>query len=60
MQTSVRSPAPHEQQIDSWSCGLFVMMAIQTFADGWEQPLLGVSAREDIRAGALRALLNVA
>ncbi|EIW56114.1 uncharacterized protein TRAVEDRAFT_50602 [Trametes versicolor FP-101664 SS1] len=59
MSMSVRSPAPHEQQMDSWSCGLFVMIAMQTFADNWEHPLLGDSAKEAVRAGALRALLNV-
>lgn len=55
----LRSPALDERQIDNWSCGLFVMIAIQSFVDGWKDPLLGVSAREDVRAGALRALRNV-
>lgn len=59
LRSSVRSPPVQERQIDNWSCGLFVMVAIQSFSDSWETPLLGESAKEDVRVGALRALLNV-
>ncbi|KAI0645527.1 hypothetical protein C8Q79DRAFT_1104104 [Trametes meyenii] len=59
MTASVHLPAPHDQQIDSWSCGLFVMIALQAFADKWKAPLLGESAKEHVRAGALQALLNI-
>ncbi|KAI0676072.1 hypothetical protein C8Q78DRAFT_1007946 [Trametes maxima] len=59
MTTLVRLPGPCDQQIDSWSCGLFVMIALQSFADEWKTPLLGESAKEHVRAGALQALLKV-
>ncbi|KAL1941730.1 hypothetical protein VTO73DRAFT_6730 [Trametes versicolor] len=52
----VRSPSEGDRQRDSWSCGLFVMIAMQNLADGWPEPLLGESAKEDVRAGALHAL----
>lgn len=55
----VWSPAYEERQLDSWSCGLFVMIAMQTFLDEWTTPLLGESAKEAVRAGALAALLKV-
>lgn len=59
MRAVVRSPPPQERQIDSWSCGLFVMVAFQAFSDNWAMPLVGETAKEDVRSGALRALLNV-
>ncbi len=52
----VRSPGKYDRQVDSWSCGLFVMIAMQNLANGWPNPLLGESAKEDVRAGALRVL----
>ena len=55
----LRSPDVHERQMDAWSCGLFVMIAMQSFVDRWEGPLLGESAKEDMRVGALQALLNI-
>lgn len=59
LHSSVRSLPVQERQIDSWSCGLFVMVAIQSFSDNWDTPLLGESAKEDVRIGVLRTLLNV-
>ncbi|KAI0729049.1 hypothetical protein C8Q72DRAFT_944230 [Fomitopsis betulina] len=59
MKTTVCSPEPSERQIDGWSCGLFTMIALQTFADGWRSPLLGQSTVESVRAGALHALRKV-
>lgn len=53
------SPPEDERQVDAWSCGLFVMIAMQAFLDEWSTPLLGESAKESVRAGALQALLNV-
>ncbi|KAI0642503.1 hypothetical protein C8Q79DRAFT_1013195 [Trametes meyenii] len=55
----VTLPSEDDLQIDNWSCGLFVMIAMQSFIDEWATPLLGESAKEDVQAGALRALLNV-
>lgn len=55
---TVRTPPAGDRQVDSWACGLFVMIAMQVFADRWTQPLLGESAKEAVRAGALRALLG--
>lgn len=59
MKTTVCSLEPSERQIDGWSCGLFTMIALQTFADGWRSPLLGQSTVESVRAGALHALRKV-
>ncbi|KAI1782137.1 hypothetical protein LXA43DRAFT_977717 [Ganoderma leucocontextum] len=56
---TIHSPSEEDCQIDSWSCGLFVMIAMQAFADRWSRPLLGESAKEHVRAGALDALLNL-
>ncbi|KAH9853326.1 hypothetical protein C2E23DRAFT_859281 [Lenzites betulinus] len=55
---TVIAPSEAERQWDSWSCGLFVMTAIQHLADDWAPPLLGDSAKEYVRAGALKSLLG--
>ncbi|KAI0739803.1 hypothetical protein C8Q80DRAFT_1124129 [Daedaleopsis nitida] len=58
---SVCSPTSEaECQIDSWSCGIVVMIAMQHFAERCEGPLLRRSVQEAARVGALCALCDVA
>ncbi|KDQ54442.1 hypothetical protein JAAARDRAFT_49391 [Jaapia argillacea MUCL 33604] len=53
------SPVELERQLDSWSCGLFVMMALKSFADNLDHcQYVRDSLKGDIQAGALQALLN--
>ncbi|KAJ2966730.1 hypothetical protein NUW54_g13722 [Trametes sanguinea] len=59
LQLSLRSPEASEQQVDGWSCGLFVIGAIKAFVNNWQSPIPGESAKEDVRAEALRSFLNV-
>ncbi|KAI1786080.1 hypothetical protein LXA43DRAFT_975946 [Ganoderma leucocontextum] len=60
MSFTIRSPRDDDQQTDCWSCGLFVMIAMQAFVDGWQGPLLGRCAIACIRDAALTALLKIA
>ncbi|OSC98921.1 hypothetical protein PYCCODRAFT_1396354 [Trametes coccinea BRFM310] len=57
MAFSLCSPDASEQQIDGWSCGLFVMMALKSFAKDWQEPIGGQSLKDSVRAEALRVLL---
>lgn len=54
----VVSPPELERQLDAWSCGLFVMMAMQVFAAGLGGQAPGETEKEGMRAGALQALLE--
>ena len=51
----VYSPEESERQIDAWSCGLFVMAAIQAFVDR-SVHIPGNRAKETTRQMALEAL----
>ncbi|TFY73265.1 hypothetical protein EWM64_g10747, partial [Hericium alpestre] len=56
----VFNPPPSEEQRDMWSCGLFVMMAMQAFAQEKFNFDNCVSSRiQDIRAEALHVMFDV-
>ncbi|OBZ75385.1 hypothetical protein A0H81_04109 [Grifola frondosa] len=53
------SPPVLEHQLDDWSCGLFLMIVLKSFADGDHNVTEGESSKEDVRAGALKVLLTL-
>ncbi|TFY79552.1 hypothetical protein EWM64_g4461 [Hericium alpestre] len=57
---NVFNPPPSEEQCDVWSCGLFVMMAMQAFMQERFNFSRCVNARiRDIHAQALRAMFDI-
>ncbi|TFY75450.1 hypothetical protein EWM64_g8562 [Hericium alpestre] len=57
---NVFNPPPSEEQCDVWSCGLFIMMAMQAFAQERFNFSRCVNARiRDIHAQALRAMFDI-
>ena len=58
----VISPNELQRQMDTWSCGLFVVLAMQEFSFGNTSSLsysLGEANKEDARQQALDALLSI-
>jgi hypothetical protein len=56
----VRSPPQQERQIDIWSCGLFVLMALRCFASGLNYEVgCANTVKETMRAACLRALMTI-
>ena len=55
----LQAPPENDLQTDSWSCGLFVMIALRVFSNNWMEPLVGRSRLEPTRREALKALADV-
>ena len=55
----LQAPLENDLQTDSWSCGLFVMIALRVFSNNWIEPLVGRRHLDLMRQEALNALARV-
>ncbi|KAF9236577.1 hypothetical protein BU15DRAFT_63929 [Melanogaster broomeanus] len=56
---TVHAPPPMERQHDSWSCGLFVMMAMSAFKQNMSFDSAGDTYKNDTRKRALQMILEL-
>ncbi|KIJ63901.1 hypothetical protein HYDPIDRAFT_29246 [Hydnomerulius pinastri MD-312] len=53
------TPSTQQQQMDDWSCGLFAMMAMQTYAMQHSLELVGDDQKDAIRRKVLTLLIDL-
>lgn len=56
---NIYSPKNLETQMDDWSCGLFVLMALVAMRQGSRLEDVGKSQLDEMRRNAVRMLMNI-